>query len=84
MDPNKILVLDDFEKGSCIDCNLGVIVPDDSNIIDFAKCKAETGISLPIFNFNLYGECYNGYLPKNGDITSKSNLPCERKYFISS
>lgn len=81
MDSEKILTIEDFEDDSCIDCKFGVIVPDGSDRVDFAKCQVNTDNSIPIFNFNWYGECYKGYLPRRGIIVSKENLPCGGQYF---
>ncbi|MBT6690345.1 hypothetical protein HN903_02930 [archaeon] len=77
MDTKTILYLEDAEKGSCLHCTYGVIVPQgDNNTIDFAKCQAlMKQHEKPIFNFNLYDE-YAGYLPKEGSILSATDRPC--------
>ncbi len=80
MNPKEILKLSNAEKGSCLYCEYGVLVPqEDNEIIDFAKCQAFMGKTRrSIFNFNLY-EGYEGYLPENGSILSATERPCKKE-----
>jgi len=79
MNPKEILKLSSAEKGSCLYCKYGVLVPrGDNETIDFAKCQALIRKSRrSIFNFNLYEE-YEGYLPENGSILSATERPCKK------